>query len=174
MEPLASDNYERFTKKPVVYEPWDPRSRRVARQVMGDLSLALEGLAVEILHMGSTALEIAGKNDIEVYVYPVASTWHEVLKILRDKYGKPGYQDEDFIRFDAQSEGFELEILQLRGYIGKVNKALHKYLAEHPALCDEYAAIKRQYSYSKREYQRHKERFFDRVVSQIREDYISS
>ena len=62
----------------------------------------------------------------------------------------------------------------MRDYTGKINKAVHQYLAENPALCDEYVAVKRQYCFSKREYQRHKDQFFAKIVRQIPEDYVTS
>ena len=173
MKPLPADDYSRYKTTPVTHESWNSRTKLVARDVIKQLGKILEPLDVDIRHMGSTALEIAGKNEIEVYIFPASGDWETVFHRLRETYGDPGYTDQDFIRFDGQAGGFELEIIQLRGYVAKVNKALYQYLADHPQLCQEYEALKKRYSFSKREYQIHKEQFFDRVVQQIPEDYVT-
>ena len=174
MEPLEPDDYSRYSTKPVPFDPWDPRTKVVAANMLAYLEQILSGLEVELLHMGSTALEIAGKNEIEVYVYPAQDLWDAVTQTLTGAYGEPGYRDTDFIRYDTTLDGYDIELIQMRGYIGTVNKAVYRYLAAHPELCDEYVAIKRQYRYSKRDYMIHKEQFFQKLVRQIPDDYVTS
>src|SRR5690606_7283723 len=134
----------------------------------------LDGWDVEVVHMGSTALEIAGKNEIELYVYPAANAWDAVFRVLTRSYGEPGRKEPDFIRFNAMREGFEAEIMQVRGDVGMMNQAVYRYLAENPDLCEAYVAVKRQYCFSKREYHRHKDHFFEALVRQIPEDYFAT
>lgn len=170
MKPLTSDDYSRYKTRPVPHEPWNPYTKIIASKMMAELTDRLQGLEVEIIHMGSTALEIAGKNEVELYVYPAPQAWAEALQILTSAYGKPGFSSPDFIRFNSELEGFEIEIMQMRGYVGRLNKAVYRYLSENPELCEEYVDVKRQYCCSKREYQRHKDLFFEKIVRQIPDD----
>ena len=174
MKPLKPDHYERYSTKPVPFDPWDPQTKVVAGQLLADLEQILDGLNVELRHMGSTALEIPGKNEVEVYVFPAVGFWDRVTETLSGKYGEPGYRDTDFIRYDTQLDGCAIELIQVRGEIGKINRAVYKYLAANPSVCDEYIGVKRQYCFSKREYQKHKDQFFEQLVRQIPEDDVPS
>lgn len=174
MEPLAPDDYNRYSTKPVPFDPWDPKTKIVAANMLANLEQILSGLEVELLHMGSTALGIAGKNEVEVYVYPAQGLWETVTQTLTNTYGEPGHRDKDFIRYDTTMDGYPIELIQVRGYSGKVNKAVFRYLAAHPDLCEEYVAIKKQYRFSKREYMIHKEQFFQKLTRQIPDDYVTS
>lgn len=172
MKPFAPDDYSHYRTTPVAHQTWNPQTKVVAVNLLAQLRNQLAGLEPELLHMGSTALEIAGKNDIELYVYPPPALWDETAQRLTGVYGEPGHREVEFIRFDAQVAGFEIEIIQLRGYMGRINKAVYKYLSENPALCTQYVSVKKNYSFSKREYQKHKDLFFAEIVRQIPEDYV--
>ena len=174
MEPLEPDDYSRYSTKPVPCDPWDPQTKVVAHKLLLALEELFVGLDVALLHMGSTALEIPGKNEVEVYILPASGLWERVIDILTKVYGEPGYQSTEFFLYNTQLDGYDIELIQMRGYASKVNKALFQYLARNPAVCEEYVAIKRQYSHSKREYQRHKEQFFARIVRQIPDDDVPS
>lgn len=174
MKPPPSEGYDHYKTNPVPHEPWNPYTKTIASKMMAELRNRLEGLEFEIIHMGSTALELAGKNEVEMYIYPAPQAWDEALRILTSAYGEPGYTSPEFIRFNSDLEGFEIEIMQMRGYVGKLNKAVYRYLSEHPDLCAEYVEVKRKYCFSKWEYQRHKDQFFKKLVRQIPEDYLDS
>ena len=174
MKPLLPIDYNRYTTNPVPHEAWNPYTKTIASTMTAEIKSKLGELEFEIVHMGSTALELAGKNEIELYVYPAPQAWDEVFRILTSAYGEPGYTSPEFIRFNSELEGFELEIMQMRGYVGKLNKAIYRYLSENPELCQEYVEVKRKYCVSKREYQRHKDQFFEKLTRQIPEDYLDS
>lgn len=170
MKPLPPEDYSHFKTKPVPFEPWNPYTKTVAGKMLEELQGKLISLEVEIIHMGSTALGIAGKNEVELYVYPAPETWDKAHSILTRAYGEPGHTSPDFMRFNTEYDGVEIEIMQMRGYIGRLNKAVYQYLSENPALCQEYVEVKRQYCHSKREYQRHKDLFFEKMIQQIPDD----
>lgn len=174
MKPLPPADYSRYQTKPVPHEPWNPYTKTIASKMVEEIRSQLEGLEFEIFHMGSTALAIAGKNEVELYVYPAPPAWAEVRLRLTTAYGEPGHTSEDFIRFNSELEGFEIEIMQMRGYIGRLNKAVHRFLAEHPELCQEYVEVKRRYCFLKQEYQRHKDLFFEKIIRQIPDDELEA
>src|SRR5690606_27660072 len=104
-----SDDYSRYSTRPVSHEDWNPATKSIARKIAAEFNHNLDGWDVEVVHMGSTALEIAGKNEIELYVYPAANAWDAVFRVLTRSYGEPGRKEPDFIRFNAMREGFEAE-----------------------------------------------------------------
>jgi GrpB-like predicted nucleotidyltransferase (UPF0157 family) len=159
--------YEHFKTRPVPFKPFDERSVAVACSYVERLVRILRDFDVEITHRGSTALGIAGKGDIEIGVYPMDEDWAGVVATLQAVYGPPGSLEDNFGRFDDIAEGFEIEIILLRGYEAEVDRKLHAYLREHAELRAKYEHVKRQYCYSKREYQRQKDIFLRRVVEMI-------
>lgn len=166
------DDYTKYKTTPVPNAPWDPKTLVVAKKAKTLLKSLLKDFDIEILHMGSSALKIGGKNDVEIYVYPNNDDWEKVAKVLENKFGKAGHTEEDFIRLNHKIDGFEVEIVQLKGIPGKMNKATFKYFKLHPDACKEYEALKKKYHYSKREYQIQKDRFFAKFVSKLPEDYV--
>jgi len=173
MKPFIEKDYSHYSEKPVPNRPWNPRSKPVADKVLKDLSNMLKGYDAEIRHMGSTALEIAGKNDIEIYIHPKDKNWEEIGSILTKKFGEPGHAEPDFIGFNDKRKNFDVEIIEIRGAPWKMNKAMHKYFSTHPKACREYEEVKKKYSYSKRDYQIHKDRFFARIAEKLPEDYVN-
>jgi hypothetical protein len=124
-------------------------------------------LDVEIHLRGSTAFEIAGKGDIEFGVFPGEDDWGKTLGKLEDVYGEPGNRQENYVRFNDFFGDYEIEVIVLRGYHATVDRRLADYLLGQPELLQEYVRLKERYSYSRREYQRQKDRFFQRVVAAI-------
>lgn len=165
-----SEYYLRYKETPVKQYPYDPETGMVAGKVILQLK-EIVGEDLEIIHMGSSALKIAGKNDVEVYIF--SKNWNEDAEKLTKKYGKPGHVEDEFIRFNHVVDNLEVEIIMVRGYVGKLNKAVHKYFLEHPEAGREYEKIKLKYAHSRREYQRHKDKFFEKIVESLPEDYVS-
>jgi GrpB-like predicted nucleotidyltransferase (UPF0157 family) len=162
--------YEHFKTRPVAIKPFDERSVAVASNYIEGLARILRDFDVEIMHRGSTALGIAGKGDIEIGVYPADKDWPVVVTALQSIYGPPGSLEANFARFNHEADGFEIEIILLRGYEALVDRKLHAYLREYPELCREYEQVKRRYCYSRREYQRQKDIFLRRVIEMMPED----
>lgn len=162
--------YLRYDETPVKQLPHDPLTKKIAGQTILSLK-KLIGQNTEVLHMGSSALEIAGKNDIEIYIY--SKDWEGDKKILARKYGWPGYSEDEFIRFNDTVGNFELEIIMVRGYVGDLIKSVHKYFLGHPEARRSYEKIKQKYSHSKREYQRHKDKFFEKIVENLPKDFLN-
>lgn len=159
--------FEKFSTNPVPLKPFDPKSKLVAQEYIKLLSTLLKDYQLPILHRGSTAFGISGKGDIEIGVYPSGNSWLPVINIIKEKIGNPKNIENDYIRFNDEKAGFEIEIILLKGRSAKVDIALTSYLINHPEILERYEEIKKQYSYSKREYQIQKDKFLRRVVESI-------
>lgn len=52
--------------KKTLIKPLNPKAKRVGKSIVSKIKKALPNL--EVIFIGATALEIAGQNDIDVYV----------------------------------------------------------------------------------------------------------
>ena len=164
---MPNEYFNKFSDKPVNIKPFDPASRKIAREYIQTLRKLLENFNLELIHRGSTAFGIAGKGDIEIGIYPKQSDWDRVLEKLTQKYGQAGNLEENYARFNDTFKKREIEIIVMKGHEAKVDKKLTRYLISHPDLLKQYEELKHQYAFSKREYMIQKNRFLTRVVETI-------
>ena len=134
--------YDKFKTKPVTVKPFDPASRQIAAAYVQKLRLLLRQWSMEIALRGSTAWGIAGKGDIEIAVFPTADDWLNVIEALTTHYGPPGSLEPNYARFNDIADGFDIEIVLLRGYEAVLDRRLHAYLSEHPELLVEYEQVR--------------------------------
>lgn len=168
--PLLPDSYfNKFSTRPVVIKPFDPKSKVIAEKYINLLNKLFGVYEVRILHRGSTAYGIAGKGDIEVGVYPKEEDWSGVIDILKNEFGEAGNIEDDYARFNTISDGFDIEIIIQKGRAAQTDIARNQYLLEHKEILREYEDLKKKYSYSKREYQLQKYKFLRKVVGSIPE-----
>lgn len=166
--PADDDYYERrYKTTPLAFKPFNPAATEIAARVIAGLHTLLAGLPGEIAHRGSTAWGIGGKGDIEIGVFPDGEAWSPSLDRLSAHYGAPGSISENYARFNDTVDGYEVEVILLRGYEAEVDRRVDAFLRARPDLLQEYEDIKRAFSSSRREYQRHKDRFFARIVALV-------
>lgn len=166
---LPDSYFERFANRPVKIIPYDPKAKVVTSKYILKLRDLLSNFKVEILHRGSTAFGIAGKGEIELGVFPVKKDWGGVIDKLKSHFGKVDNEEENYARFNDDYEGFEIEVILMRGKDAEIDKRLTEYLKTHPKLLKEYESIKYKYAFSKKEYMIQKDKFFRRVVAEIPE-----
>lgn len=161
----------KYKEKPVKLKPYDSQQEDVALRYLDKIRSLTEGIEVKLLVRGSTAFKILGKGDVEVGIYPLEKDWERVAGILKKAYGDADIIEPDYIQFNQESsEGYEVEIVLLKGHEARVDIKLTEYLMEHPELLREYEEVKRKSSFSKREYQIRKNDFLTSVIHQIPEE----
>jgi hypothetical protein len=166
--PLLPDGYfDKFSTKPVKVKPFNPKSKIIAEKYIDLLKELLKEHNFKILHRGSTAYEISGKGDIEIGIYPSERDWNDVIVTLETKFGAAGNIEDDYVRFNTSSSGFDIEIILFRGMGAQIDVAKNQYLLEHKDILKKYEGLKKKYSYSKREYQHQKYKFLRKVVESI-------
>lgn len=164
---FSKEYFERFSTNPVLIKPFDPRSLEVAAKYKKRLDILLKPFRLIACHRGSTYFGIAGKGEIEFGVYPKKEDWYKVLVAIINYYKAIGNLENEYARFNDNSEGFEVEIILMTGHIAVVDKKLNEYLKSNPVLLKEYEEVKRKWPFSKREYMVQKDKFLRTVVSQI-------
>ncbi len=169
INPMPRSYFDKFSDKPVLVKPYDPKSKQLAKEYISSLEDMLSDFDVEIIHRGSTAFGISGKGDIEIGVFPSEEDWKSVVSKLVNEFGESGNVENDYVRFNDERDDYEIEIILLKGEAAKIDIALTKFLLEHSESLKKYEEIKKKYSYSKREYQIQKDVFLRGVIDSIPE-----
>ena len=172
-ELLQEEYFKKFSPKPVTLKPFDPQSKIVAENLARNIKELLEGIDCGILHIGSTAYEIAGKGEIEVLITPRESDWLKVLDKLTKQFGGTDNQEKDYAKINTQFDNFDCEIIVEKGYQALLDAAKCRYLINHPQLLKEYEELKKEYSDNKQDYEKRKDEFMVRVARMIPEVKIN-
>ena len=168
VEPLSQEFFDNLKEKPVKVQAYNPKSAIIADEYIALLKNLLSSYSnIQFLHRGSTALEIAGKGDVEIGICPEEKDWESIFDILHKRFGEPHLKEPDFILFNDRKDAFEIELAMMKGFVAVREKALLTYLKGHKALCKQYEDLKYKYAYSKKQYAIEKEKFLREVVKQI-------
>lgn len=167
MSKLPEDYFNKYSNKPVKIVEFNPKSRIIAGKYIKRLRLLLKNFEIEILHRGSTAFGIAGKGEIEVGIYPLEKEWQGVIGALKTHFGKIDNLEENYARLNDLFDGFEVEIILLKGQGARIDKKLNEYLKNSPKVLEKYEKLKNRYSYSKKEYMIQKNKFLEEIVNRL-------
>lgn len=167
MRGMSDDYFDKFSDKPVKIVRFNPKSRIVAGKYIKKIRSLLKNFEIEILHRGSTAFGIVGKGEIEVGVYLLEKDWEEVVETLKTHFGKVDNLEDNYARFNDFFDGFEIEIILLKGSDAVVDKKLNEYLKNSPEILKVYENLKNKYSYSKKEYMIQKNKFLEEIVKNL-------
>ena len=173
LEKFDDKYFKKYKTKLVKIKPYNPKQKQIANKEIEKLRKLLDDKRVNIIIRGSTAFEILGKGDVEVGVYPKANSWDTTPMKLRGVCGEPDNLEKDYARFNLEHQGCEIEIIVLKGYEAKLDRALTQYLQQNPDLLEEYVGLKKKYKYSKREYQIQKNNFFIKVSRLIPNNFLT-
>lgn len=164
---LPRTYFQKYSDNPVKIIPFNPRSQISTKEYIKRLNSLLSKFKVDILLRGSTAFGIAGKGEIEIGVYPLEKDWEEIINILKNNFGAVNNLEENYARFNDKFEGFEIEIILLKGYDAVVDKKLTEYMKNSPEVLKRYEELKNKYSYSKRDYMLQKNKFFEELIKRL-------
>jgi len=167
--PLFPNRYWlKFETKPVIISDYDPRSTNIAKKYIQNISQILTDYPIDaIYHRGSTALQISGKGDIEIGIIPQADYWFDTIVFLSQHFRGLGNLDDDYCRFNDNIDGYDIEIILMKGYTAHLDQKLHEFLSSRPEFLREYEQVKQANAYSQREYNRQKDTFFRKIIALI-------
>lgn len=164
---FSDEYFLKYKEKPVKLKSYNPRQQIVADYYLSKLQNIFKDQKVKLMVRGSTAYKIMGKGEVEVGIYPQERDWNITKELLTVAFGEPENIEEDYMRFNDEYEGIEVEIIVLMGHEADVDIKLHKFLISHRKLLKLYEQIKRKYCFSKREYQRQKNIFLSEIIESI-------
>lgn len=156
------------TKKASV-KPFDPKAKEVGEKIVEKLKSTLPNL--EVLFMGSTPLEISGKNDIDIYVLSKKSDFHKYLPAIEKLFGKAKKSHETFVEWDFMRNGFEVEIYLTEPPERQIK--IFEILKSDKKLLKEYENIKLSYNgKSYRDYQKAKYEYYNIILATNAKDFL--
>lgn len=142
---------------------FNPDTQRVAKELTEKLKTVLP--KARVIYFGSSALGIAGENDIDLGVID-ANEFNSGAKKLKDLYGEPVKIDEkhEVMRWEFEKNGFIVELFLSNALAGRHAEHVknHERLAKDENLRKIYKDLKISCEgLSKREYMKKKLEFFN-------------
>ncbi len=143
---------------------FDPEYKKISDEYIATLSRLLKWSRSQIRVRGSTAFEIMGKGDIDICIFPPDKNWYFVVKQLMNYYEHIIGLEEEYASFDDIYKGVNIEIVVLRNYAAKVEKALFHAIKKDNKLIKKYILLKKKYAFSRRKYLEAKNAFFSSII----------
>ena len=164
---LSNEYFEKLSNDPVVLKPFDPESKRFAKIYSNKLDSLLSQFSVHAELFGSTDLEIDSKGEWEFGIWLDDKQWYLVLIMLINHFGSIQTLSDDFSLFNDVSNGYDIEIIPMRGDAAVRNQAIMNYWRNNPEAVMAYRAGKIAHAYSKREYYRWKNKHISDIVEAL-------
>lgn len=168
---LSADEEDYINKIPnnkkVFIKPYDKSVGITANSIIKRLQNELPGL--EIKHMGASALEISGQNDIDIYIFSKPNEFDKYIPIVERHYGKPESAKYDSIAWKFVESGFDIELYLTDPTSNPMKKQIEVFevLKKQSGLREEYEALKESLNgKSFKEYQKKKYEFYHRILDQ--------
>lgn len=149
--------------KKALIKPFDLKAKRVGKSIVSKIKKSLPNL--KVIFMGATALEIAGQNDIDIYILSNLKNFNKYIPALRKLFGKPKHIHKTFIEWNFEENDYPVEL-----YLTEPPKRqieVFKILKSNKKLLKEYENLKLNFNGKNfRDYQRAKYEFYNRILKQ--------
>ena len=142
--------------------PWDPKAAKFAKNLIKKIE---KDSGLEVFWVGSLALGILGKNDIDLYIFAEPEDFEKHLPKLAQSLGKPTHKLQERILWRIIKDGYKIDasLLSKNSLDVKNDIFFTRSLENNPALLNEYVSLKIP-GLSAREYYRLKNEFYNRIV----------
>jgi GrpB-like predicted nucleotidyltransferase (UPF0157 family) len=146
---------------------FDPATQTTAQEITAEVKAALP--SAQVFYLGSSALGIAGENDIDLTVLAV-NDFDRAYSLFKKLYGDPGKENlnDGYAHWEFVQNGFPVELHlndRMKHYFQE-QLDTQKILEQNEALRFEYELIKRQLNgHPWKEYMRKKYEFWNRVLA---------
>ena len=147
---------------------FDPKSLKTGNQIVKELNKNFEN--TKVYYIGSSVLQIAGENDIDISVVSNLNNFLSDLEIIRKEFGEPKEikLEKAFVKWEFIRNGFQVE-LYLNGEMSTILKEqvfTHNILVVDPSLKKEYENMKLKFDGKIwKEYMAAKIKFFNKVLT---------
>jgi len=132
-------------KKKVGIFPYNPKTKEVFKKIEEEIKRLLKN--IEILHCGSTALEILGQGEIDLYIPVIKKDFENYLGKLTEHFGEPGsVYPLRRARFVRHIDDIKIEIFlmnkETEDWINHIK--FESYLKQNKKALEEYIKIKQE------------------------------
>lgn len=155
------------SKKVNIY-PFHSKVKKTVRDLLASIKNVYPNL--EVKHMGASALEISGQNDIDIYAFSNPVNFDKYLSGLIKLFGEPLHKHKTFIEWKFKKDNFYIEFYLTAKDSEKMKKqiAVFEILKNDEELLKEYEKLKESIDRkSFREYQEKKYEFYHKITKQF-------
>ncbi len=86
---------------------FDSKTQSTAQEIISEVQNLLP--FVKIYYIGSSALGIAGENDLDITVM-AENSFDDSLRLLGEKYGTPEHENLTYVKWEFDRNGFPVEL----------------------------------------------------------------
>jgi GrpB-like predicted nucleotidyltransferase (UPF0157 family) len=126
---------------------------------------------VEVLHCGSTALEILGEKEIDIYIPVLEKDFDRYYEKLLEYFGKPGsFYPLERVRFVRHSDNIKITVFLINNETENwINHGkFENYLKENKNALQEYIKLKEESNgLNAQQYYRKKLEFINKILNII-------
>lgn len=152
--------------KIVTIHPFDNQITEIVDEVITSINKIFPDL--ETIHMGASALEISGQNDIDIYAFSNPQDFNKYMSGLIKLFGKPLHIHGTFIEWGFIKSGFDIEFYLTSKDSETMKKQIEVFeiLDNNKNLLIEYEKLKESMNgKSFKEYQRKKYEFYHKILN---------
>lgn len=168
---ILSDDEENYivkipSDKIVNIYPFDNRITETVDEIISSIINIYPDL--EIKHMGASALEISGQNDIDIYAFSDPKDFNKYMSGLINLFGKPLHTHDTFVEWKFTKNRFDIEFYLTSKGSETMKKQIKVFeiLSNDKNLLQEYQKLKESMNgKSFREYQRKKYEFYHKILN---------
>ncbi len=149
---------------------YNPESNIVFEEIKKEIHNFLP--EVEVLHCGSTALEILGQSEIDIYVPVLEKDFDRYLEKMKEHFGQPAsFYPLERVRFVRRDNRMKITIFLMNQELDKWKDHIkfENYLKENKEALQKYIKVKEESNgLSTREYYRKKLEFINEISNKIK------
>lgn len=150
--------------KTVSIQDFDPEVTAVANEIITKIKAA--GITSDVWNVGSSGLEIAGQNDIDLNVLSAPDRYKADLEVLEKLFGAPRQKKTLPMKWEFTQDGFEVELHLADATTETFKDHLKVFTAlkNDAELRQRYESMKKSYNgKSLKEYMKQKFEFFHAI-----------
>lgn len=166
---ITSDDKDYLSKIPmdkiVRILPYNPK----VKMVFNEINTPINGIypKLEVKHMGASALEISGQNDVDIFAFSNPLDFDKYLPGLTKLFGEPLHRHETFIEWKFKKEDLDVEFYLTAKDSETMKKQITSFeiLKNNKDLVNEYEKLKWSLNGKPfREYQEKKYEFYHKIL----------
>ncbi len=144
---------------------FDENAPKIVEEIIFSINKIYPDL--EVKHMGASALEISGQNDIDIYAFSNPKNFYKYTPGLIKLFGKPKNKHKTFVEWKFRKEGYDIEFYLTDPNSKTMKRQIRVFetLKNNRKLLKEYEELKQSLDRkSFKEYQKRKYEFYHRII----------
>lgn len=153
-------------KKIIEIFPYNPEAKNVFKEIKKEINSFLP--EVEVWHCGSTALEILGEREIDIYVPVLKKDFNRYFEKMEKHFGAPGsFYPLERARFVRKTKNIKITVFLINSETEnwKNHGKFENYLKQNKNALQEYIKLKEESNgLNAQQYYRKKLEFINKIL----------